>query len=129
MNHKYAMTKRMTGTMPTMKSHSRNGDSALRLIPKHGMLTNNASHRSGMDALNDRAISDLCILRNVIVHRDGICDDKYKDGRGVGSALPICDIGDPVSIDGILTGKLLDDATNVIFRLIKSVDSWIVGHP
>jgi hypothetical protein len=84
-----------------------------------------------MAALRERSISDLCLLRNLIVHKGTICDDKYKRAvaGATGTVLPICEIGDTVPVDGELCGKLISSATDAMCRLIKSVDSWIAGHP
>jgi hypothetical protein len=88
-------------------------------------------HRNGIDgALNSPAVSNLNVVRNLIVHKGGTIDQDYVDAhRSIpGTLLPTPTIGQIFPVDGDLVYRLVQPAIDAGIRLIQAVDSWLEGH-
>jgi hypothetical protein len=79
--------------------------------------------------LQDQKLDALNAVRQVLVHRAGIADDKYvRDVKGKPLA-PQVSAGTPLPIDGELTAALLLAGRPIGVALLKAVDDWLVANP
>jgi hypothetical protein len=105
-----------------------------------------AFSRDGDDVNNElkaTVLRAVNIMRNVIVHKAGICDKEYHDAAWSLRAArekelgfqgpfagepPLLNIGEKLRLDGIILHNNLVACTQCCTRLINAVDSWIVIH-
>jgi hypothetical protein len=75
--------------------------------------------------LDDPALDNLSIVRNVIVHKAGVCDKEYKDKSDGKTLIPQLGVGDPLPLDGQLVADLLSPTVACCVRLVQSADNWL----
>jgi hypothetical protein len=78
--------------------------------------------------LDDSALDNLSIVRNVIVHKAGICDKEYRDKAENRPALPQLSTGDNLELDGRFVRQLVSPTVQCCVRLVQSVDDWLNGR-
>ena len=77
------------------------------------------------NALSDEALDIISVLRNVIVHRNGIADREYVDRCAYILALPKACEGEPIAFDGQLVAHVIGEMLFCAARLFDAVDAWI----
>jgi hypothetical protein len=81
------------------------------------------------DALANPSLGAISVMRNVIVHKAGICDDEYKKkAQQLVGLIPQLDIGAQLELDGKILYRVLKEALQSSVELIRAVDAWIVAH-
>ncbi len=87
------------------------------------------NHSQAIDrALSDKAIDALQIVRNIIVHKNGVADSEYVTrAKSILGALAPRE-GDRLALNGPLVNDLVKPVLNASVRLLKAVDSWLVNH-
>lgn len=92
-----------------------------------------AFHEQGMsicDAVDHDSFTAVNAIRNVIVHRAGVCDEDYKSKADrLSGLIPQLEIGSQLELDGTMISTTLVPALKTSIQLIRSVDAWIIGHP
>ena len=76
-------------------------------------------------ALADNGLDALHAVRNVIVHRAGIADDKYTQRSKNVPLAPRLEIGDKLPLKGSLCRELVDAGTHASYYLILAVEAWL----
>jgi hypothetical protein len=94
--------------------------------------------------VDDPALHALGSVRNLLAHSGGRIDSSFQtDRKGLltpppGTPLvPIPEpkairyraIGRKVTFDGVLTRHFIDPVTPLAFKLVKTVDEWLIRHP
>jgi hypothetical protein len=78
--------------------------------------------------LDDPSIRGLNLVRNLVVHRAGVCDEKYrKEASGLPN-IPQVKPGEKLELDGFMMTKLLPPALDCSMDLFVEVDTWIQNH-
>lgn len=80
--------------------------------------------------IKDNGLNAMYVLRNVIAHKAGVCDDKYAtDSVGL-PWLPVgVVINQKVTLSGQQVHNLLVGGLHKCLDLIKQVDAWLVNNP
>lgn len=96
-----------------------------------------------LSVVDNTAVHALGIVRNVLVHSGGRIDPAYqKDRLGMlipPPGTPLISIpelrkirgrklGYKINFDGPLTRHFIDPVTPLAFKLVKSVDEWLIAH-
>ena len=83
------------------------------------------THSNHIDeALSDRAIDALNLVRNLLVHNAGVADQIYLNGIP-GTPAPILGVNDQLVLDGAIVLSLVNPVVQRSSELIKAVDRWI----
>jgi hypothetical protein len=78
------------------------------------------------DALSDPSLDVLSLVRNVLVHRSGVVDDKYLLAvRNVRNA-PRAALNAPLSFNGDRVAKLIKPVIATSLKLISAVDAEVM---
>ena len=64
-------------------------------------------------------------MRNLIIHKAGVCDEEYKARSANRLLLPRLNVGERMELDGGLVLDLLLPLGNCCAKLILAVDSWL----
>jgi hypothetical protein len=75
--------------------------------------------------LDNTALLDLSIVRNLIIHHGGVCDKEYEEKSSNRPLLPKPALGGPLKLDGLLVAGLLNPVIRCCVGLIKAVDEWL----
>jgi len=75
--------------------------------------------------LRDDALDALSAVRNLLVHKRGLVDEKYLKQTHNLKTVPTADIGKRIELDGEIVVNLLDPARHCGVTLIAEVDAWI----
>jgi hypothetical protein len=81
------------------------------------------------EAITDKALDALSLTRNILVHRSGKIDDKF---RMKAADIPLLSkwIGsESVKLDGGDVTTFINPVLGCSFQLIKAVDDWLTTHP
>lgn len=81
-----------------------------------------------MDVLNSPAIDALSAVRNLIVHRSSIVDQRYLNRTKSLTEAPKAPIGAPLLLDGQIVLNLVNPVTSLGCDLILAVDRWLCSH-
>jgi hypothetical protein len=76
-------------------------------------------------ALSDRGLDALCIVRNVIVHRAGIADDKYVTDLAIAPGAPKVRTGESLKLDGAQVKSLVEPVIRSARKLLRAADVWL----
>jgi hypothetical protein len=76
------------------------------------------------DSLADISIDSLSLVRNLLVHKAGVADQKYVD-KMPATFAPVLNLKQPLKLDGTMVCDLVNPVVNQAVNLIKSVDEWI----
>jgi Rad3-related DNA helicase len=80
-------------------------------------------------SINHESVRATCAVRNLLVHREGHCDDEYvRHSRSLPKLLPKLELGEKIQIDGELITRLLPDAFAACVDVMRRVDLWIINH-
>ncbi len=83
------------------------------------------SYAHDIDAvLEDRSIDALNTVRNLIVHKLRIPDQKYRD-EIVGTPAPVPNAEGHLPLDGGVVIRLINPVNQLAFKLVVAVDKWI----
>jgi hypothetical protein len=77
-------------------------------------------------ALNNSALDVLSAVRNLLVHKVGICDDKYLALSNSINTLPKLEIGQQLKLDGGSAARFTGPAIACATDLLLAVDKWIM---
>lgn len=92
-----------------------------------------ASDREKIDAvLCDPSVDVLSLLRNLIVHKDGKVDERFKkESSGLAALTKISATpeGETVQFDGFMVAAFVPPVVHAACNLIKAVDEWLTAHP
>lgn len=80
------------------------------------------------EALWDRSLDALHAVRNVIVHRAGVIDEKFVSRVKSIPLLTGQRPEDKLDLNGGLVARLVGPAFSAVVMLIRSVDNWLAGH-
>lgn len=103
--------------------------SGIRMAYSKAFLENSKGYRSIDDILADRAMDALNSVRNLLIHNNGIADEKYKKRTDHVSGIPKIDVGSKIQIDGEITKSLIDPIIKCGSNLVKAVDFWLSVNP
>jgi hypothetical protein len=79
------------------------------------------------EALTDKVIDALRIVRNVIVHKAGAADSEYL--KMVSSLrLPPAALGRPIVLTGENVVNLVSPVIDCSKGLLSAVDAWLIKH-
>jgi hypothetical protein len=78
--------------------------------------------------LSSSALDTLNAVRNLIVHRAAIVDQKYLGRTKSLPTAPRADVGKPILIDGEVIANLVQPVFELGCRLIVAVDNWLLTH-
>jgi hypothetical protein len=79
------------------------------------------------DALADKQLDALSLVRNLLVHKSGRADQQYiRDRKGIPEA-PELEQDFPLRLDGITAKSFVRFAYNVAVNLTRGVDSWMAA--
>jgi hypothetical protein len=81
------------------------------------------------DTIKHEAFRGLAEMRNLIVHRSGICDEKYQKAAKSLPALPQLSVGQALRFDGVTIAAIVVPSIRNCCQLLQDVDAWIVNHP
>lgn len=81
------------------------------------------------EAITSLSLDAVSVLRNLIVHKSGKCDEEYQRRQQGIPALPQLEIGQTLELNGELIAWTLHDMVETAAKLIRAVDSWIATHP
>ena len=99
-------------------------DAYTRVFFEHADSINNA--------LNDEHLRCLAALRNVIVHKAGVCDKEFIDEMKTVRQIPgfpaTYNPGERLQLNGQGLFNLLLPALKSVVNLIKAVDVWLTCH-
>jgi len=88
--------------------------------------------KKGMEALHealaDDALSAASAIRQVIVHRAGVVDEKYVRRSANLALAPKLKVGAELVLDGEIVAGLLSTAVPKALDVLLFVDEWIVTH-
>ena len=83
------------------------------------------SYSSDIDeALSDRALDALNLVRNLLVHNAGVADQQYLNGIA-GTPAPLLGVNVQLQLDGEIVRSLVNPVVQRAVELIKAVDQWI----
>jgi hypothetical protein len=80
------------------------------------------------DTLGDKSLDALALTRHVIVHNAGIIDADFLKRKNDLPPAIIGNVGDPLPLDGDITGTLIGPVMQLGWNLLTLVDQWLVGH-
>ena len=80
------------------------------------------------DIIDNRAIDALATVRNNLVHRGGIIDEKYLRRKNSLPPNAVGDIGSLIQLDGELSTALINPVATLGNDLIIAVDKWLSEH-
>jgi hypothetical protein len=75
--------------------------------------------------IEDKTLTALSLVRNLIVHKGGVVDDDYLKRKNDLPPSAIADFGKSLPMDGELTGALISRPIILGIELIMAVDNWI----
>jgi hypothetical protein len=79
-------------------------------------------------AITDNKLKALFVLRNLIAHKAGICDDKYiSESKGF-QWLPQCASGKKIELTGQQVHNVLIEGLHAALHVVSGVDSWLVNN-
>jgi hypothetical protein len=84
-----------------------------------------------MAAINGQGIDALSLIRNLLVHKSGVVDDRFKkEGANVPLLAPfvMLAIGDTIRVDGKTVLSMVDPALESGYALIEAVQAWLSSH-
>jgi hypothetical protein len=90
-----------------------------------------AFHTDGvavLSALEGQSLDALNQVRNLIVHRSSIVDQRYLDRTRNLAGVPTAAVGSTIVLDGQIVSDLLVPVLKCGVALIDAVDDWIVSH-
>jgi hypothetical protein len=81
--------------------------------------------------LSDPCLDALAVVRNLLVHKAGVCDVEYERRTRTGKLphVPKLHVDQLLDLDGALVKELLSPAIAFGVRLCQAVDSWLYTHP
>jgi len=80
------------------------------------------------EALANPAFRAISAMRNLIVHKAGICDTEYeRNSKGLQNLIPHLEPGCILTLDGEILARTLVPALKCAMQLIRAVDAWIVA--
>ncbi len=79
-------------------------------------------------AIMDKALDRLSVIRNLIVHRDGVADKTYVEALAFLDGLPKADEGHPIKLDGEVVTKILAAAFDATANLVHAVEDWALAN-
>jgi hypothetical protein len=74
--------------------------------------------------LGDTNLDALHLVRNLLVHKSGVCDAMYVNKFKNNSLAPRLELGRPIKLDGISVLSLVGVVTKLGPQLAKAVDTW-----
>jgi len=81
-------------------------------------------------SLGDLSLTGLAAMRNLIVHRAGICDDKYAfESKNLSEMIPVLTQGQILELDGEIMARTVMPAMTACLNLLHSVDQWLLDNP
>jgi len=80
------------------------------------------------DALVHTSLDHLAGVRNILVHRSGKADSKFKRQTDGCHHFSRVQAGDIMQLDGDIVCDIVSNATVQAKELIVAVDQWIVDH-
>jgi hypothetical protein len=81
-----------------------------------------------LSAVSERSLDSLSVLRNVLVHKNGIADKEYESRANNLPLIPQLKEGDRVQLDGAIVSHLFWPCCEHCLALIIEVDKWITTH-
>jgi hypothetical protein len=78
-------------------------------------------------ALSDAALSKLSFVRNLLVHKSGVVDQKFLDDAASISWLVSDEINNKISLDGARVRDLINPVIQRTEELILAVDEWLTA--
>jgi len=78
--------------------------------------------------VQDKALDALSVLRNVIVHRNGVADETYVR-RAKSLQIPQLSSGERLQLTGELTVQTIESVVSCGGLLLKVVSDWVSAHP
>ena len=80
-----------------------------------------------MGALNDESLIALAAMRNVILHKNGVCDDDYERESKKTTLIPTLTPPQPFFVDGKILLDVLPAVMRACINLILAVDGWLAA--
>lgn len=84
-----------------------------------------------MTAVNNQTIDALSLIRNLLVHKSGLVDERFqKESVSIPQLAPFNSlaVGEAIRIDGKTVAALVDPTLESGYALIESVDAWLMNH-
>lgn len=84
------------------------------------------------EAILHQSLDALSAVRNLLVHRAGIIDQKFlADSNGIASLEPLRKFGlrNPAEFTGDVVRDVVKPVLETSTRLVVSVDAWLTKHP
>lgn len=70
----------------------------------------------------------LASVRNLLVHKAGIVDEKFRKNTKSIAMLKGAVVGEELFIDGRMVAKFIDETLTSGIALVRAVDDWIAKH-
>jgi hypothetical protein len=81
-----------------------------------------------LSVFKDDPICSLSAVRNLLVHRAGVIDERYLNRTKKLVLAPKGAINEPIQLDGEIVHKLTTAAIVFGCALLNEVDKWLVAH-
>lgn len=81
--------------------------------------------------ITSKEIKALGILRHLLVHQNGVVDQRHLDQRSLAPIVTSFDsfsLNTEILLDGPMVRSLVDPVTKQAYALIGLVDAWLVAH-
>jgi hypothetical protein len=77
----------------------------------------------------DDSLDALSAVRNVLVHKSGVIDKDYQGRKAyLKDKIPSGEIGQRLSLDGVVAVGFIKPALEAASSLIRAVDDWLIAH-
>jgi hypothetical protein len=81
------------------------------------------------NALANDLLDTLSSVRNLLVHRGGVVDDRYLRRTKSLALAPKAPVGERIKLDGDIVERLSVGMQFIGSLLLHGVDEWLVTHP
>jgi hypothetical protein len=121
--------KTRVGTLGTEGTHQRDNfvffDSLMKMRAAYSCAFSVPS-ASIDDALCDQSLEALALVRNLLLHKAGIADDRYVKSALAIPGCPQIKIGDPIPLQGDLVAGLIKPVVGASMKLISAIDAEVL---
>lgn len=121
--HKFDLSKSMGTVLREKRSFDRLND-----VRKYYEEAFFEDAKKISDIINDKSIDTLNAVRNLIVHRGSVVDQKYLDRTKSIVDVPKAAVGDSIMLDGFIVATLVQPVLQLGRELIIAVDDWLAAH-
>ena len=80
------------------------------------------------DLLANKEIDALALIRNLLVHKGGVADQRYLDRASGLPNCPVADLWNPLHLDGEIVADVVSPVVRCGRDLIDAVDTWVAKH-